>query len=112
MSGVIILSSLVLTQIEDVTAQLSQISQASLLSVAYMGIGASGLGYLQYALSVTKIGPTKTACFVYSFVPLFVALLAFLFFQEAITLMMIISMILIVAGVNLIVAGVNLMLSS
>jgi drug/metabolite transporter (DMT)-like permease len=50
---------------ENITEQLSQMSSASLLSILYMGIGASGLGYLQYALSVTKIGPTKTASVVY-----------------------------------------------
>ncbi len=97
--GVLLLSILVLT--ENPIAQLQQISKPSLLSVAYMGIGASGLGYLQYTLSVAKIGPTKTASFVYSFVPLFVAILAFLFFQQSITVLMVISMIFIVIGVNL-----------
>ncbi|MGL5081590.1 MAG: DMT family transporter [Microcoleaceae cyanobacterium] len=103
LSGFVLLTFLITS--EDWRVQIQEISHTSLLAILYMGIGASGLGYLQYTLSVAKIGPTRTASLVYSFVPLFVTLLAFLFFQEQVTLVMILSM-------SLIVLGVNLMLSS
>jgi drug/metabolite transporter (DMT)-like permease len=66
-----------------------------------MGVGASGIGYLLFNLSVAKIGPTRTAGFVYSLVPVFVAILALLFFAETITLVMIASGGLILLGLRL-----------
>ncbi|MBF2090422.1 MAG: DMT family transporter [Synechococcales cyanobacterium K44_A2020_017] len=80
------------------------ISPASLGSVLYMGIGASGTGYLLYNLSVGAIGPTRTATSVYSIVPIFVALLALLFFQQPITPVMLASMGLIGMGLRLTLA--------
>ncbi|MGF1493587.1 MAG: DMT family transporter [Microcoleaceae cyanobacterium] len=103
LSGVVLLSGLIFT--ENWWEQLQAVSHSSLLATLYMGVGASGIGYLQYALSVAKIGPTRTASFVYSFVPKFVALLAGLFFKQAFTLAMGLSM-------GLIILGVNLMLSN
>ena len=50
-----------------------------------MGIGASGIGYLLYNMSVREIGPTRNTSFVYSIVALLVAGLALVFFGEAIT---------------------------
>jgi drug/metabolite transporter (DMT)-like permease len=81
-----------------------EISRASLLSVVYMGIGGSGLGYLLYNLSIREIGPTRTASFVYSVIPLIVAVLALLFFQQPITPIMIASMILILLGLRMMLA--------
>ena len=66
-----------------------------------MGIGASGLGYLLYNMSIREIGPTRTASFVYSVVAVLVAILAFLFFAEAITAIMIVAAVLILSGLHL-----------
>ena len=90
---------------EGATGQLAQISRTSVVSVVYMGVCASGLGYLLYNLSIREIGPTRTSSFVYSIVPLVVALLALVFFREAITVTMILSAALILAGLHLMLAA-------
>lgn len=81
--------------------QAAAMSTHAAISVVYMGIGASGIGYLLYNTSIAKIGPTKTSAIVYSSSPLFVALLAWYFFGEVVTIIMVISAILILAGVYL-----------
>ena len=101
--GVLIL--LVLAPQESPLGEIRQISRASLLSVLYMGICGSGLGYLLYNLSIREIGPTRTSSFVYSVIPLIVAVLALVFFQQPITSIMIASMILILIGLHLMLAG-------
>jgi drug/metabolite transporter (DMT)-like permease len=90
---------------EDPVGQVREISRTSILSVLYMGVGASGLGYLLYNLSIREIGPTRTSSFVYSIIPLMVAVLALLFFAEAITPVMIASIGLILVGLHLMLAG-------
>jgi drug/metabolite transporter (DMT)-like permease len=101
--GVVLLSFLALS--ENVSEQVRNISSASLFGVLYMGICASGLGYFLYNLSIREIGPTKTSSFVYSLVPILVAILAFLFFRQPITLVMVSSMILIFIGLRFIIKG-------
>jgi drug/metabolite transporter (DMT)-like permease len=100
--GVVML--LFLAPQEAPLGNIQEISRASLLSVIYMGIGGSGLGYLLYNLSIREIGPTRTASFVYSVIPLIVAVLALLFFQQPITPIMIASMILILLGLRMMLA--------
>ncbi|HOP07091.1 MAG TPA: DMT family transporter [candidate division Zixibacteria bacterium] len=90
---------LVLVWTEPITA-LTGISGASILALLYMGIGASGVGYLLFNLSIGRIGPTRTASSVYSLLPVFVAILALLFFEEPITLIMAASTLMIVIGLN------------
>ena len=97
--GVIMLSGLAFT--ENWTWQINSISTASFWSLIYMGVVASGIGYLLYTLSIGKIGPTRTSSFVYSLVPIFVAVLALLFFDEPITAVMIISAAGILLGLRL-----------
>lgn len=76
------------------------LSGASVLGILYMGIGASGIGYLLFTISIQRIGPTKSTSIVYSGVPVWVALLAWLFFQEPVTPWMIVSMGLILVGLR------------
>lgn len=99
LTGVLLLAGLAIA--EHPIAQIQSLSIPSILAILYMGIGASGIGYLLYNLSIVKIGPTKTSSSVYSLVPVCVAILAFLFFREPITPIMIISASLIILGVNL-----------
>ena len=96
--GVIALFFLAMT--EDMVGQVSGISTASIISVFYMGICASGLGYLLYNWSIKEIGPTRTSSFVYGLVPIFVAGLALLIFKQNITVIMILSAILIMSGLR------------
>jgi drug/metabolite transporter (DMT)-like permease len=86
---------------EDTIGQVRAISAESILAVLYMGIVASGLGYLFYNLSIKQIGPTRTSGFVYSTVPLLTAILALIFFSEPVTYTMIISAILVISGLQL-----------
>jgi len=76
------------------------ISMLSLGSVLYMGLCASGLGYLLYNISIRRIGPTKTSSMVYSLVSVFVAILARIVFNEPITVIMVLSMGLILLGLQ------------
>lgn len=98
LSGVIQLIFLAVP--EGAIAQVQSMSVASIGAIAYMGVGASGVGYFLYNLSVKDVGPTQTSSFVYSLVPIFVAILAFLFFRETVTPIMVASMVLIVVGLN------------
>ncbi|HEY9736001.1 MAG TPA: DMT family transporter [Trichocoleus sp.] len=91
---------LLLAALERWWQQLATLSLASLLSLLYMGVAASGVGYLLFNLSVERIGPTRTASVVYSSVPVFVAALAWLFFKEPVTPVMLASMSLILVGMN------------
>ena len=77
-----------------------KLSPAAILGVFYMGIGASGIGYLLFTLSTQRIGPTKSTSIVYSGVPIWVALLAGLFFSEPVTPWMLLSMGLILIGLR------------
>lgn len=99
-----VLMLLFLAPQEAPLGEIQKISRASLLSVIYMGICGSGLGYLLYNLSIREIGPTRTSSFVYSVIPLIVAVLALLFFQQPITLIMIVSMVLILVGLQMMLA--------
>ena len=76
------------------------LSWPAVLGVLYMGIGASGIGYLLFTLSTQRIGPTKSTSIVYSGVPVWVALLAWLFFEEPITPWMVVSMAFILVGLR------------
>ena len=87
---------------EEVGPQLESISPTSIYAVVYMGIAASGLGYLTFNSSVETIGATRTSSIVYGVVPVFVAVLALLFFREPITMAMIASAGWIVGGLWLV----------
>lgn len=96
--GVAQLSVLVLLELK--AASLPTLSIPAILSIIYMGIAASGIGYLLFTISTRRIGPTKSTSIVYSGVPVWVALLAWLFFAEPVTPWMIVSMLLILLGLR------------
>lgn len=98
LSGV--LQLIILVTPEVLRSGLPSLSLPSILGVIYMGIGASGIGYLLFTISTQRIGPTKSTSIVYSGVPVWVSLLAWLFFQEAVTPWMIVSMGLILLGLR------------
>jgi drug/metabolite transporter (DMT)-like permease len=99
-----VLMLLFLAPQEAPLGEIQAISRASLLAILYMGICGSGLGYLLYNLSIREIGATRTSSFVYSVIPLMVAVLALLFFQQSITPTMIASMVLILVGLHMMLA--------
>ena len=96
--GVVLLCLVV--PVESPLEQMRGMSRQSLLSVLYMGVFASGLGYYTYNLSIDVIGATRTAGVVYSLVPVLVALLAVAFFGEAITPVMLGSAVLVLLGLR------------
>ncbi len=96
--GVAQLSLLVLPELK--ATGLPALSLPSVIGIIYMGIGASGIGYLLFTISTQRIGPTKSTSIVYSGVPVWVALLAWLFFAEPVTPWMIVSMMLILLGLR------------
>jgi drug/metabolite transporter (DMT)-like permease len=98
MWGVIIL--LPLSLFENSYQQILSLSATAIYSILYMGIVASAIGYFLYNLSIEQIGPTRTSSFVYSLVPIFVSILALLFFDETITLLTISSTALIIVGLR------------
>lgn len=87
--------------LEDFYSKKLVLSTASILSLLYMGIFASGLGYYLFNLGIDKIGPTRNASSIYSLVPIFVSVLGLLFFGESITWIMIICTIMIIVGLNM-----------
>ncbi len=84
----------------ETIAQLRAMSSASAWAIAYMGVLGSGLGYLTYNLSIEAVGATRTSSFVYSVLPVLVAVLAFTFFDEPITSVMLLSAGLILFGLH------------
>ncbi len=97
--GVVVLVPLAIG--EGLAGQLEEVSSATWGAVLYMGTGASGMGYLFYNFSIERLGPTRTSGLVYSFVPIFVAALAWSFFDEPVTRNMILSAGMILAGLHL-----------
>ena len=76
------------------------LSRSAALGIVYMGVGASGVGYLLFVRSTQRIGPTRSTSIVYGGVPVWVALLAWLFFAEPVTPWMVASMGLILLGLR------------
>ncbi|QKD84740.1 DMT family transporter [Thermoleptolyngbya sichuanensis A183] len=91
---------LLLLSLREDWATVARLSPAAIASLSYMGVGASGLGYFLYNLSVKAIGPTRASSSVYSLVPIFVTLLAFAFFRQPMTVLMLFSMSLIILGLH------------
>jgi len=96
-----VIQLLVLALIKDDLRLVASISLKSILSILYMGIIASGIGYFLYNMSIRRIGPTRTSSFVHSFVPVFVTVLGYIFFSEAVTAIIVISALLILVGLHL-----------
>ncbi len=76
-------------------------SGTTLVAIAYMGLAASGLGYLLYTYSVEAIGPTRTSSIVYCTVPILVALLALAMLGEPLTAATVVSIGAVVTGLRL-----------
>ena len=100
LSGVIILG--VLASSEQPLSQLVGMSGRSWYALIYMGVFASGLGYLLYTYCVSSLGPTRTSTTVYALVPLFVTVLAWVIFGQSITTSMLISAAMILPGLYLV----------
>lgn len=85
---------------EDSFGRISQISTTSWLALLYMGVFAAGISYLLFNYTIVKMGPIKSSGIIYSSIPIFVTILSILFFNEEITDQLIISLILVIVGLN------------
>ena len=92
---------LVLVPLDEAVARLKQSTLATIYAVLYMGVFGSGIGYLTYNLSVRHIGATRTSSFVYSVIPILVALFAWGVFGQGITAVMMVSAVMILLGLRL-----------
>lgn len=100
-SLVAVAAMLLLVVFVDLPGQLRTVSPASVLALLYMGLVASGIGYLLYNMSIGQIGPTRTSGVVYSTVPVLTATLALFFFAEPFTVPMLVSIVLVAGGLYL-----------
>jgi drug/metabolite transporter (DMT)-like permease len=76
----------------------AQLDSTTWLSLIYMGVGSSGLGYWLYSRSVAELGPAYTSFIVFSTVPMVVAIEEVLWFHSSIQLSQVIGFICICAG--------------
>jgi drug/metabolite transporter (DMT)-like permease len=70
------------------------------LKIAYLGIIGSALCYLFWNMAIRRIGVLKTNLYIYS-IPLVTLLVSALFLEEKITLMGVIGIVLVIAGMLL-----------
>jgi drug/metabolite transporter (DMT)-like permease len=70
------------------------------LSIFYLGIFGTVVGFVWYYQGVERIGPTKAGLFI-NFVPIFAILFAFFILREAITASLIVGAVLVITGVYL-----------
>jgi drug/metabolite transporter (DMT)-like permease len=83
---------------ENPAGYLPRVTWQGWLSIAYMGIFASCIGYLAQQLAIKSIGASKTTAFE-NLVPVFTIALSSLILGESVTAIKVVSAVLIVAGV-------------
>lgn len=81
---------------------LHTVTWSAWLAIVYMGIGSSGVGYYLYTTSTRTLGPALTSLIVYSTAPIVVAVTAWLWLGELISVFQVIGFICI--GVGLVTA--------
>lgn len=70
------------------------------LSIVYLSIFGTVIGFVWYYEGIKQIGPTQAGLFI-NFVPIFAILLAFLILREAITISLLTGAVLVISGVYL-----------
>ncbi|SKC84134.1 DMT family transporter [Maledivibacter halophilus] len=86
--------------IEKPLTYLPNVTWKGWVSVLYMSVFASVIGYLVQQISIKKIGPSKTNVFI-NLVPVFSVILSFLILKEEVTIIKIFSVAIIITGVYL-----------
>lgn len=85
---------------QGVVRDIASIPFASWLSLVYLGVGGTAMGFSLYYLAIKKIGAARTGVFI-NLVPVFSVLLSWLILGEAIKTIVILGGILILCGVSL-----------
>ncbi|WP_217358697.1 DMT family transporter [Thalassococcus sp. S3] len=82
----------------DQVRQVSSASATSIWALLYLGIVTSAIGYFLYNYTVKIVGPTVMSCTVFSAMPVFVMILAWVMLGEVITSFEVVSSVLISVG--------------
>lgn len=85
---------------EGLFSSIGKYTMIDWVSISYLAIFGSVLGYVWYYDGIHKIGPTKTAQFI-NFIPVFTVVIAWLILKEPVKLSLIIGTVLVLAGVYL-----------
>ena len=86
--------------LEGVIQDIGHHSVMDWLSIFYLSIFGTVVGYVWYYEGIKRIGPTKAGLFI-NFVPIFAVLLAFLILKEVITVSLVTGAVLVISGVYL-----------
>ena len=86
--------------LEGVLQNIGHHSVVDWVSILYLSIFGTVIGFVWYYEGIKQIGPTKAGLFI-NFVPIFAILLAFLILREAITVSLLIGAVLVISGVYL-----------
>ena len=86
--------------LEGVAQNIGHHSVMDWVSIVYLSIFGTVIGYVWYYEGIKQIGPTKAGLFI-NFVPIFAILLAFLILREAITVSLLTGAVLVISGVYL-----------
>jgi drug/metabolite transporter (DMT)-like permease len=85
---------------EGLVQNIGNQSTVDWLSICYLGIFGTVVGFVWYYQGVERIGPTKAGLFI-NFVPIFAILFSFLILREEITISLAAGAVLVISGVYL-----------
>lgn len=83
---------------EGVFDNIGNIALPDWVSILYLSIFGTVIGFVWYYKGIQRIGPTKAGLFI-NLVPIFAILLSFLILREAITISLLIGAVLVISGV-------------
>jgi drug/metabolite transporter (DMT)-like permease len=83
---------------EGLFQNIGNIALLDWVSILYLSIFGTVIGFVWYYEGVQRIGPTKAGLFI-NLVPIFAILLSFLILKEAITISLLIGAVLVISGV-------------
>ncbi len=86
--------------LEGMFSHIGHYGMADWISIVYLGVFGTVVGFIWYYQGIQRIGPVKAGLFI-NFVPISAILLAFLFLGESITLSLFTGAVLVVSGVYL-----------
>ena len=104
--GLFFLIPLYIWESQSTTFQILEINLNTLISILYLGVFASIIAFILWSGAIEILGPTKTSIIYYS-LPVFSALLAYLFLAEVTGIIHIVSIILIFIGIWIAISGSN-----
>ena len=85
---------------EGLVSNIGKQSVADWLSILYLSVFGTVIGFVWYYQGVQRIGATKAGLFI-NFVPIFAVLFAYLILKEPVTLSLIVGTGLVISGVYL-----------